>query len=72
VLGKRERRSAAELPLAPTPALGLDDALDAIDQMLMLLMAAVDVTARVAYRVLGIGGTVFREELAGQAVPRRR
>jgi hypothetical protein len=44
--------------LAPSPALGLDDALDAIDQMLMLLMAAVDVIARVGYRVLGIGGPV--------------
>jgi hypothetical protein len=36
-----------------------DDALDAIDQMLMLLMAAVDVTARVAYRVLAIEATGF-------------
>jgi hypothetical protein len=36
-----------------------DDALDAIDQMLMLLMGAVDVTARVAYRALGLDATGF-------------
>jgi hypothetical protein len=36
-----------------------EDALDALDQMLMLLMGAVEVTARVAYDVLGLRTTGF-------------
>lgn len=39
---------------APHTSESGDDALDAIDQMMMLLMAAVDVTARVGYRVLRV------------------
>jgi hypothetical protein len=36
-----------------------DDALDALDQMVMLLMGAVDVTARVAYYALSLQATGF-------------
>lgn len=36
-----------------------EDALDALDQMLMLLMGAVDVSARVACEVLGLQATGF-------------
>jgi hypothetical protein len=44
---------------APHTSESGEDALDAIDQMLMLLMGAVDVTARVAYHVLGLQATGF-------------
>lgn len=57
---------------APHTSESGEDALDAIDQMLMLLMGAVAVTARVAYRALGLDATRLREELAGQAIPGRR